>query len=123
MHVFCGHCLVNLVFVGVAVYTILLAFRAFLFPDISQKHKNALLRYTVLLIFALNVFIMLPVRVNAVNGAFSRTAKLVAKDGYTEDHFGNAVSVYSTTAMIGAWLDDVLGTQSGISIYSIGEIY
>ena len=40
-------------------------------------------------------------------------AKLLAKDGGAEDHFGSSVAINGTTAMVGASGDNENGTQSG----------
>jgi hypothetical protein len=55
-----------------------------------------------------------------VNGSeFSMTSKLCASDGYTDDNFGSAVSVYSTTALIGAYHKDQAYTNQGNLFISI----
>jgi predicted permease len=51
--------------------------------------------------------------------AWSFQTKIIAKDGYTWDAFGSGVSVYGTTAMIGACIDDDKGASSGIIYYII----
>ena len=43
----------------------------------------------------------------------NETAKLTASDGANYDYFGHSVSVYNNTAVIGAFLDDDKGTNSG----------
>jgi hypothetical protein len=40
---------------------------------------------------------------------------MFADDGSTEDYFGSSVSVYSTTAMIGAFGDDDKDYDAGIT--------
>jgi hypothetical protein len=75
---------------------------------------NTLLRHIiVLLLLALDLF-NLPV---AVNGAFSRSAKLFAPDGATSDNFGAGASIYGTNAIISAWYDDAVATNAGIIMY------
>jgi hypothetical protein len=46
-------------------------------------------------------------------GTFTQQAKLVASDAAANDTFGIAVSISGDTALIGARLDDDLGTNSG----------
>jgi hypothetical protein len=83
-----------------------------MFSAIKYRHMmNALLRYIILLFLALSMC-KLPV---GVNGAFSRSAKLLAKDGASSDGFGHGVSVYGATAMIGAFGDDDKTSDAGIS--------
>ena len=43
----------------------------------------------------------------------NETVKLTASDGAAGDHFGNSVSVYNNTAVIGASYDDDNGSNSG----------
>jgi hypothetical protein len=38
---------------------------------------------------------------------------MLAVDGAASDRFGISVSIYGTSAMIGAYLDDDKGTESG----------
>jgi hypothetical protein len=64
----------------------------------------------ILLVIFLSAF-KLPIE---VNGSFSRSAKLLAKDGVMDDSFGVSVSIYGTTAMIGAQFDDDKATDAGI---------
>ncbi len=52
-------------------------------PVTKQRHINILLRYIVLMLFAMSAF-QLQV---GVNGAFSRSAELLAKDGVSYDYF------------------------------------
>jgi hypothetical protein len=40
-------------------------------------------------------------------------AKLLPSDGAAGDEFGRSVAIYGTTAIVGAWLDDDNGTDSG----------
>jgi hypothetical protein len=49
----------------------------------------------------------------AVGNIWSRQSKILATDGYASDYFGMSVSVYDTTAMIGAQNDDDKGSNSG----------
>jgi hypothetical protein len=51
-----------------------------------------------------------------VNGAFSRTSKLLAKDGASYDNLGYGLSIYGTTAMMGANGDDDKVTDAGILV-------
>jgi len=44
---------------------------------------------------------------------WTQQTKLIASDGYTNDEFGKSVSLSGDTALIGAWMDDALGTNSG----------
>jgi hypothetical protein len=50
-------------------------------------------------------------------GVWTEQAKLTASDGARDDVFGVSVSVDGNTVLIGAYLDDDLGTQSG-SVYA-----
>ncbi len=45
--------------------------------------------------------------------AWSQQARFVASDGKRGDHFGQSVAVSENTALVGAWEDDTLGTNSG----------
>ena len=49
----------------------------------------------------------------SVEGVWSRQTRLIAPDGANRDHFGYKVAVSGDTIIIGAWLDDDLGTSSG----------
>lgn len=40
-------------------------------------------------------------------------AKLLPNDGAADDRFGNAVAIYGSTAIVGAYLDDDQGSESG----------
>jgi hypothetical protein len=51
-----------------------------------------------------------------VNGAFSRSSKLLAADKVASDYFGTSVSIYGTTAMIGAFADDDKAIDAGILV-------
>ena len=44
---------------------------------------------------------------------WTQQAKLLASDGTAEDLFGNSISLSGDTALIGAWNDDDMGTNSG----------
>ncbi|UCE38388.1 MAG: hypothetical protein JSW00_03945 [Thermoplasmata archaeon] len=46
-------------------------------------------------------------------GAWTETQKLYAGDGDAGDHFGTGLSIDGDTAIIGAFFDDPMGTQSG----------
>ncbi len=46
-------------------------------------------------------------------GTWNQVAKLDASDGAAEDHFGGAVSISATTAILGAYGDDDKGDDSG----------
>jgi hypothetical protein len=49
------------------------------------------------------------------NGAtWTQMQKLLANDGAASDYFGNTVSVYSNVIVVGAYLDDDKGADSGI---------
>ena len=52
---------------------------------------------------------------NSTSGNWTQTetVKLTANDGAVNDYFGHSVSVYNNTAVIGAYLDDDNGTNSG----------
>jgi hypothetical protein len=52
----------------------------------------------------------------SVNGAFSRSAKLLASDGALSDQFGSSVSIYGANAIIGAFNDDDKTLDAGIYI-------
>jgi hypothetical protein len=49
----------------------------------------------------------------AESTSYSRLAKLTAKDGATYDYFGNSVSHYDSSALIGAYWDDDKGSDTG----------
>jgi hypothetical protein len=49
-------------------------------------------------------------------GDWSQQAKLTAADGAAEDSFAHAVAIHGDTAIVGAYQDDDLGTDSG-SVY------
>ena len=49
----------------------------------------------------------------SVEGVWSRQTRLIAPDRANRDHFGYRVAVSGDTIIIGAWLDDDLGTSSG----------
>jgi hypothetical protein len=51
--------------------------------------------------------------VRAADGTWSQQAKLTAADGAAIDYFGVSVAVDGDTAVIGAWLDDDKGSNSG----------
>uniref|UniRef100_UPI0040574A2F FG-GAP repeat protein n=1 Tax=Candidatus Electronema sp. TaxID=2698783 RepID=UPI0040574A2F len=51
--------------------------------------------------------------VRAADGTWSQQAKLTAADGAADDEFGSSVAVSGNTAVIGAWLDDDKGDDSG----------
>jgi hypothetical protein len=46
-------------------------------------------------------------------GVWTQTAKLVPLDGQAYDEFGYSVALSGTTAVVGAWKDDDMGTDSG----------
>jgi hypothetical protein len=50
-----------------------------------------------------------------VGNLWSRQSKLLAADGAVSDWFGVTVSIYSTTAMIGAHGDDDKTTNAGMN--------
>ena len=52
----------------------------------------------------------------AANGVWSQQAKLTARDGAFNDHFGNSVSVSGDTAVVGAYRETNNGADSG-SVY------
>jgi hypothetical protein len=52
----------------------------------------------------------------SVGNIWSRQSKLLAADGAGSDNFGISVSIYGTTAMIGAWYDDDKATDAGILV-------
>jgi hypothetical protein len=54
----------------------------------------------------------------SVSDAWSRQSKILAADGVADDNFGVSVAVYDTAAMIGAYLDDDKGSDTGISMIS-----
>jgi hypothetical protein len=89
--------------------------RLFTIPAINQRHMNAVFRNVMFCVIIIFIF-KIPV---GVNGAFSRSSKLLANDGAGGDRFGTFVSIYGTTAMIGAYADDDKATNAGIlMIYS-----
>jgi FG-GAP repeat protein len=55
------------------------------------------------------------------NGVWTQQAKLQAADGAVLDYFGFSVSVSGDTAIIGSWLDDDNGSDSGSAyIFNLG---
>ncbi len=52
----------------------------------------------------------------AVGNIWSRQSKILAADGAASDLFGFSVSIYGTTAMIGAFGDDDKATDAGILV-------
>jgi len=50
------------------------------------------------------------------NGMWSQQARILASDGSTADHFGVSLSIYESTMVIGAYVDDDQGRNSG-SVY------
>jgi hypothetical protein len=48
-----------------------------------------------------------------MGSSWSRQAKILAADGEGGDRFGNSVSVYTSSALIGAWNDDDKGGDAG----------
>jgi hypothetical protein len=52
----------------------------------------------------------------SVGNIWSRQSKLLAADGAASDIFGVLVSIYDTTAMIGASGDDDKATDAGILV-------
>ena len=48
-----------------------------------------------------------------VNGAWTQAAKLTADDGAEDDLFGRTVAISGDTAIVGAYQDDDLGSNSG----------
>ena len=56
-----------------------------------------------------------------IGGAWTETAKLTASDGAPGDAFGFAVDVDGDVALVGAWLDDDNGNDSG-SAYAFERI-
>ena len=45
--------------------------------------------------------------------SWSRQGKILAADGAADDYFGNAVSLYTSSALIGAYGDDDKATDTG----------
>jgi hypothetical protein len=85
--------------------------RIFTILAIKQRHMNAVFRYVMFCMIIICTY-KIPV---GVNGAFSRSSKLLAKDGAAYDIFGH-VSIYDTTAMIGAHGDDDKAGDAGILV-------
>jgi hypothetical protein len=52
----------------------------------------------------------------SVGNIWSHQSKLLAPDGAVEDRFGVRVSIYGTTAMIGAHSDDDKAADAGILV-------
>jgi hypothetical protein len=48
-----------------------------------------------------------------MGSSWSRQGKILAADGATSDYFGSSVSLYTSSALIGASLDDDKGSESG----------
>jgi hypothetical protein len=53
----------------------------------------------------------------SVGNIWSRQSKLLAADGAGSDYFGASVSIYGTTAMIGAHGDDDKAAEGGMNEY------
>ncbi|MEE2906684.1 MAG: FG-GAP repeat protein, partial [Planctomycetota bacterium] len=51
------------------------------------------------------------------DGTWLEAAKLLASDGASYDYFGYSVAISGTTALVGAYLDDDNGTNSGSSFF------
>jgi hypothetical protein len=85
--------------------------RLFTTPAIKQGHMNAAFRYIMFFMIIICAY-KIPVR---VNGAFSRSSKLLANDGAASDCFGHSNSIYGTTAIIGAYGDDDKATNAGMN--------
>ena len=52
----------------------------------------------------------------SVGNIWSRQCKMLAADGAGSDFFGVSVSIYDTTAMIGAYGDDDKASDAGILV-------
>eukprot|EP01084_Bolivina_argentea_P067764 123348_1 len=50
---------------------------------------------------------------DSLNNAWTETAKLLPSDGAAGDYFGQSVSIYGSTAIVGAIYNDDQGTDSG----------
>ena len=48
-----------------------------------------------------------------MGSSWSRQGKILAADGEHPDLFGRSVSLYTSSALIGAWYDDDKGYESG----------
>ncbi len=59
----------------------------------------------------------------SVVNIWSRQSKILAADGAGGDSFGVVVSIYVTTAMIGAHCDDDKATDAGINEYLANFYY
>jgi hypothetical protein len=86
--------------------------RLFTIPAIKQPYMNAVFRYVMFCMVIICTY-KIPVGVNA---AFSRSSKLLAKDGAATDYFGYSVGIYDTTALIGAHRDDDKAPDAGILV-------
>ncbi len=51
----------------------------------------------------------------SVGNIWSRQSKLLAAEGAANDYFGVSVSIYDTTAIIGAFNDDDKFTDAGMN--------
>ena len=51
----------------------------------------------------------------SVGNIWSRQSKLLAADGAASDYFGVSVSIYGTTAIIGAHYDDDKAVDAGMN--------
>jgi hypothetical protein len=57
---------------------------------------------------------------NSSTGEYTQTQKLVAEDGASSDRFGYSVGIDGTTVVVGAYLDDDKGSDSGSAyVYSV----
>jgi hypothetical protein len=52
----------------------------------------------------------------SVGNIWSRQSKILATDGVADDRFGYRVSIFGTTAIIGAYWDDDKATDAGILV-------
>jgi hypothetical protein len=76
----------------------------------QHRYMKLYVKYIMYLLILTSI-LKLPI---SVNGAFSRSAKLIAADGGVNDQFGNSVSIYGANAIIGAVSDDDKATDAGI---------
>ncbi|KAL7488917.1 hypothetical protein ACHAW6_014507, partial [Cyclotella cf. meneghiniana] len=59
---------------------------------------------------------------NEITGTWNQKAKLTAPDGSSGDNFGNSVSISGNVVVVGAYLDDAKGTDSGSAyIFDLNE--
>ena len=86
-------------------------------PFPPSRHLSPLVtlggRWTSLCSVCMMVLMMCQHVQLAKSQSYSRQGKILAADGAQGDGFGSAVSLYTSSALIGAWYDDDKATDAG----------